>query len=115
MRGEVASRSRNLRGARAMNEGNSQIPQRGHDLRGRTGAQARAIFAKGDITSRMETVLDAPMASRQIEETARTGLNGRQVSDEVNHLLGGLAGLAHSDRACQASHLTDQRPVGSQI
>src|SRR2546425_4006103 len=83
--------------------------------RSRARAQARALFAKGDIAHIMETVLDAPMASRQIEETARTGLNGRQVSDEVNHLLGGLAGLAHSDRACQASHLTDQRPVGSQI
>ena len=98
-----------------MNEGNSQIAQRGHDLRGRAGAQARAIFAKGDIAHIMETVLDAPMASRQIKETARTGLNGREVRDEVDYLLGGLAGLAHGDRACQASHLTDQRPVGGQI
>src|SRR5438874_13219950 len=106
MRGEVASRSSNLRGATAMNEGDGQIAQCGHDLRSRARAQARAIFAKGDIAHIMETVLDAPMASRQIQETARTGLNRREVRDEVDHLLGGLASLTHSDRACQSSHLT---------
>ena len=85
MRGEVASRSGNLRGTGAMNKGDGQIAQCGHDLRSRARAQARAIFAKGDIVHRMETVLDAPMASRQIEGTTWTGLNGREVRDEVDH------------------------------
>src|SRR5947209_436167 len=76
MRGEVPSRSSNLRGATAMNEGDGQIAQCCHQLRGRAGAQARAIFSKGDIAHIMETVLDTPMTPLQIEETARTGLDG---------------------------------------
>src|SRR5438105_4536210 len=85
MRSEVPSRSGNLRGAAAMNEGNSHITQRGHDVRSRARAQAGAITAFGDIAHIMEAVLDAPMAPCQIKETARTGLNGCEVSDEVDH------------------------------
>ena len=58
---------------------------------------------------------DTPMATHQIEEASRTGLDRSEVGDEVNHLLGGLAGLAHGDRPCQASDLTHQWPSGSQI
>ena len=86
MRGEVASRSSNPRGATAMNEGDGQIAQRGHGLRSRACAQARTIFAKGDIAHIMQAVLDAPMAPRQIEEASRTGLDGGEVGDEVDHL-----------------------------
>ena len=85
MRGEVASRSSNLRGATAMNEGDGQIAQRGHGLRSRACAQASTIFAKGDIAHIMQAVLDAPMAPRQIEEASRTGLDGGEVGDEVDH------------------------------
>ena len=42
-----------------MNEGDGQIAQRGHELRNRASAQARAIFAKGDITHIMKSVLIA--------------------------------------------------------
>ena len=98
-----------------MNEGDGQIAQRGHGLRSRACAQARTIFAKGDIAQIMQAVLDAPMAPRQIEEASRTGLDGGEVGDEVDHLLSRLARFAHRDRARQARHLTDQRPVGSQI
>lgn len=68
-----------------MNKGDGQIAQCGHDLRSRARAQARAIFAKGDIAHIMQTVLDAPMTSHQIEEATRTGLNGREISDEVDY------------------------------
>jgi len=33
----------------------------------------------------METVLDTPMTPRQIEEAARTGLDGGEVGDERDH------------------------------
>ena len=44
-----------------MNEGDSQIAQGGHDLRGRAGAQTGSIFPKGDIAHIMQTIFDAPM------------------------------------------------------
>ena len=68
-----------------MNEGDSQIAQGGHDLRGRAGAQTGSIFPKGDIAHIMQTVLDAPMTPLQIEESTRTGLDGSEVGDEVYH------------------------------
>ncbi len=115
MSGEVTSRSSNLRGPAAMNESDGQIAQRSHDLRGRASAQAGAIFSEGDITHIMQSIFDAPMPARQIEQTPRTGLDLGEVGDEVDHFLGRLAGLAHRHRARQVSHLTDQWPGGSQI
>src|SRR5947207_2000618 len=115
MRGEVASRSGDLRGACAMNEGDGQIAQRGHDLRSRAGAQAGPVFTKGDIAHIMHTMLNAPMTPRQIEEAAWTGLDGSEVGDEIDHLLGGLARFAHGDRARQASDLrSEERRVGKE-
>src|SRR6266702_8594266 len=115
MRGEVASRSSHPRRAAAVNEGDGQITQCCHNMRSRAGAQAGTVTAFGEIAHIMQTILDAPMTARQIEETARAGLDRREVSDEVDHLVGGLARFAHGDRARQARHLTDQRPRGSQI
>src|SRR5438270_13442399 len=86
MRGEVASRSSNLRGATAMNEGDGEIAQCGHHLRGRAGAQAGPITACGDIAHIMQAVLDAPMTPRQIGGASRTGLDGGEAGDEVDHL-----------------------------
>src|SRR5947209_3870312 len=63
----------------------------------------------------MQAVFNAPMPTHQIEEAPRTGLNLGEVGDEIDHLLGGLASLAHRDAARQASHLTHQRPDRSQI
>src|SRR5436189_4915736 len=115
MRGEVASRSGDLRGACAMNEGDGEIAQRGHDLRSRAGAQAGTVTAFGDIAHIMYTILNAPMTPRQIEEAAWTGLDGSEVGDEIDHLLGGFARFAHGDRARQASYLPDQWPGGSHM
>jgi len=98
-----------------MNEGDGQIAQGGHELRSRARAQAGAIFAKGGIPHIMQAVLNAPMTTHQIEEVSRTGLDLGEVGDEVDYLLGRLAGLAHRHGARQASHLTHQRPSGSQI
>ncbi len=61
MRGEVPSRSGNLRGASAMNEGNGQIAQRRHNLRSRAGAQAGTVFAKGDV-AHIKKRLKGPLA-----------------------------------------------------
>ena len=58
MRGEVPSRSGNLRGTAAMNEGDGQIAQCRHDLRSRAGTQTGAIFAKGHVAHVMQSVLN---------------------------------------------------------
>jgi hypothetical protein len=42
MSGEVASRSSNLRGAAAMNEGDGQMAQRGHELRSRESSASES-------------------------------------------------------------------------
>ncbi len=98
-----------------MNEGDGQIAQSSHDLRSRASVQAGAIFPKGDIAHIMRTILNAPMATPQLEEASRTGLDLSEVGDEIDHLLGDLAGLAHPDVAGQTSDLTHQWPGGSQV
>lgn len=98
-----------------MNKGDGQIAQRGHALRSRASVQAGAIFTKGHVAHVMRPVLNAPMTTHQIEEAPRTGLDLGKVGDEIDHLPGGLAGLAHRHSARQASDLTEQRPGRSQI
>src|SRR5438270_3904723 len=115
MRSKVASRSSNLGGAEAMNEGDGQIAQGGHDLRNRASTQTGAVFPKGNVAHVMQAVLNTPMTTHQVEEASRAGLNLSEVGDKVDRLLGGLAGLAQRDAARQASHLTHQRPGRSQI
>ncbi len=68
-----------------MNEGGGQIAQRGHELRSRARAQARAIFPKGDITHIMKSILDAPMPPLQVEEASGAGLDGGEIGQEVGH------------------------------
>src|SRR5713226_697083 len=81
----------------------------------RASMQAGAIFPKGHVAHRMQSIFDAPMPTHQIEQTPRTGLDLGEVGDEVDHFPGRLAGLAHRHGARQASHLTHQWPGGSQI
>ena len=50
--------SGNLKGTAAMNEGDGQIAQGGHELRSRARAQAGVIFAKGGIPHIMQAVLN---------------------------------------------------------
>src|SRR5260370_12006976 len=69
-----------------MNEIDGQIAQSSHDLRGRASAQAGAIFPEGDITHIMQSIFDAPMPARQIEQTPRAGLDLGEIGDEVDHL-----------------------------
>src|SRR5260370_36444288 len=115
MRSEVPSGSSNLRGASAMDQGDRQIAQSGQKLRSRASMHTRAIFAKGDITHIMQGILDPPMTAVQIAETLGARLQDGQIGNEIHNFLGGLARFANRYRACDTSHLTHQRPRGSQI
>ena len=95
-----------------MNEADSQIAQGGHDLRGRAGAQTGSIFPKGDIAHIMQTIFDAPMPTVQIKETTRTGLERGEIGQEVNHLMGRLAGFVHGHGPPQASAPLELRANG---
>jgi len=53
----MASGSGDLRGAGAMDQGDDQITQGGHNLGGMTGAQAGTVFAKADIAHIVRTFL----------------------------------------------------------
>src|SRR6266699_1871989 len=109
MSGEVTSRSSNLRGPAAMNESDGQIAQRSHDLRGRASAQAGAIFSEGDITHIMQSIFDAPMPARQIEQTPRTGLDLGEVGDEVDH------SPSSSCRSCTPSPCASSEPLDGPV
>ena len=98
-----------------MNESDSQIAKSSHDLRSRASAQARAILSKRDIANVMQAILNAPMSSVEIKQTPRSGLDGSEVGDEVDNLLGGFASLMNGHRASQTGYLTDEWPIGSQV
>ena len=68
-----------------MNKGDDQIAQRCKDLRSRTRAQARAIFAKGHVAHIMGAVFNAPMLADCL-----SAVGGRQ--DGVANEPGSLAG-----------------------
>ena len=57
--GEMSPSGRDLEVAAPMQEGDGQIAQGGHHLRCVAGAQARAVFPKGDVPNIMQRVLIA--------------------------------------------------------
>ena len=63
----------------SMNEGNDQIAQSGQDLWSISGAKARAIFQKGDVTDVMRAVFNAPMSANQFKQALGAGLLPRRV------------------------------------
>src|SRR5258707_1790677 len=74
--GEMTSGSGDLRGAGAMDQGDDQITQGGHNLGGVTGAQAGTVFAKTNIAHIVRTVFNTSMPAVQVEQAPRTSLGG---------------------------------------
>ena len=109
----MASGSGDPRGAGAMDQGDDQITQGGHNLGGMTGAQAGTVFAKADIAHIVRTFFNTPMPAVQGEQALRTSLGGREGGDEIDDLSGGLAGFR--DAAGELGHLGDIRPAGGEI
>ena len=98
MGGQVTAVGGNLRSAGTADEREGEIAKRGHDLRGGTAAQARAILAKGHVTQPM-AALDLPAA------------------DVPGHDLGGghvLVGTKESERAEALLRAAHQDPADGQ-
>ena len=109
----MASGRGNLRGAKAMDQGDGEIAQGGQNLWGVAGAQAGAIFPKGDIAHIMAAILDAPMPAIELQQALGTGLGGSEGSDEIDHLGGRGAGFGHAPD--ELRHLCDKGPASSEI
>ena len=98
-----------------MNKRNHQIAQSGQDLWSISGAKARAIFQKGDVTHVMRPIFNAPMSPNQFKQAVGTSLLPRKGGDDVNHLKAGLASLFGGDGAGEMSHLGHARPIVLQV
>ena len=99
----------------SVNQGNDQIAQGSQDLWSISGAKARAIFQKGDVTHVMRPIFNAPMSPNQFKQALGGGLLARKGGDDVNHLNAGFASLFGGDRAGELSHLGHARPIWLQI
>ena len=66
-----------------------------------------------DITHIVGAVLDAPMATIEVQQVLRTGFGGSQRGDEIDDLGAGLGCLGHG--AGQLSDLRDTGPGRGQI
>ena len=51
-----------------MNESNDQIANSSHHLRGIARAEPRAVFSEGHIAHIVQTILDVPVSTDQLEQ-----------------------------------------------
>ena len=70
-------------------------------------ASGSGLPAIRDIAHRMGAVLDAPMASVEIEQGRGTRFAGREGGDQIDYLVGRLADFGHG-----AGELRDLRDKG---
>ena len=80
-----------LRRTEAMDQGDGEIPQGGHNLWSIAGPQARPILPEGDIAHIMGTILDAPMPPIEVQQALRAGFGRREGGDEIDDFRGGFA------------------------
>ena len=117
MIGKIVPGGRDLRRAKAMNEGDHQIAYCRHHLGSIARVETRAVFPEVYIAHIVESILDVPMTTVHLEQSLRGRLLRRQVGDEVENFLGGFA-LA-GDSAGHLCHLLEMRPpdreVGGQL
>ncbi len=104
----MLSSRRDLRGARAMDQSNTQVAQSREDLWSIASAQAGAILSKADIAHRVQAIFTTPLASHQLQQALRSGFGGRQSGDERDDLGGGLVGFG--DGTGELGHLCDKGP-----
>ena len=89
--------------ASAVEQGDRQVAQAGHDLGRVPSAQAGVILAEGDIADVVALVLATPVGTNKVQQPVGRGRRGGQAGDEVDDLpRGGLLG-AHG--ACELPHL----------
>ena len=79
--GEMSPSGRDLEVAVPMQEGDGQIAQGGHHLRRVPGAQARAVFPKGDVADIMQRVLNTPVPAHEREQARRRSEDGGEGRD----------------------------------
>lgn len=97
----------------AVEQGDRQVAQAGHDLRGVPGAQAGVILAEGDIADVVALVLDTPVGADKVEQSVGRGRRGGQAGDEGDDLSCGMLLGAHGAR--ELPHLGQTGPAVAQI
>ncbi len=74
--------------ARQAQHADRQVAQRGHHPRAGSGADLRPVLVERDVTNPVEAVLDAPMVTRQTQQTGRVRFLRRQAGQPVDGLAG---------------------------
>ena len=94
--------------ARPPHQGGCQIAQRCHHLGSGGSPYLRTVFVEGDVAYPMQTVLDVPVLSKDLQQTVRPG-NGR---GETGHRIAHrhLTSAFHYPPPLQPAHLLQMRP-----
>jgi hypothetical protein len=69
----------------------SEVTQAGHHARAKVGAYLGPIFVEGDVTHMMESILDAPVATIEREQSFWVSFIRRETGDEIGGLLVGFS------------------------
>ena len=109
MIGEGATTRGDVARPGAVDEGNGKIAAGSKNLRGIAGAEAGAVFAKGDIAHVVQAIFDLPVATNQGEQTFGAGLGRSEGGDEI-HGVG--ADASRGRRGDGAGELSDLGKVG---
>jgi hypothetical protein len=99
--------------AEAAQQGQGGIAQGGEHLRGVSGMGARLVLPVGDIAHVVQAVFDAPMATRESQQTRGVVSVGAEAGDGIDGFRAGLA--AHDALARQAADLGDAAPGWGQM
>ncbi len=104
--------------AGATKEGQAEIAQSGHGLRGGAGPDLGGTLAHRYVTDTVQAVLDAPVAADHPQVVVGVGPIGWQATDAKRHFLRDLAGVRVDPTAHQPPELVDMGPglaVGPQF
>jgi len=107
--GVSAESGGDVRGADQAQERDGGVAQGSHDLRRGPAADLAAVLVEGHVSHPMQTVLDPPMSSRQLEQALRARLVRRKTGDQIVRLL--PADSAPGDAGDQTGHLGQMRPL----
>ena len=84
----MSASGRDLEVAAPMQEGDGQIAQGSHHLGRVAGAQARAVFPKGDIANIMQRVFNTPVPAHERKQARRRSEHRGEGRDQIDHSPG---------------------------
>ena len=82
----IAAGFRQVGPVAANGQANDQVIERRHDISEGRGLGSARIFMERDIPTIVQTILDTPMVSIQLEEACGRGCCGGQTRDAVGHV-----------------------------